>query len=121
MRPSWDLESVTAAPADRMIDLDPGRAFGTGGHASTRLAIALAERSASEAPPGGVGRFLDLGCGSGILSIAAARLWPDAEGLAIDNDPEATACTQENLDRQPHHARQGDDREHSTTPAARTT
>jgi len=96
VRPSWDLESVPVEPTDRIIDLDPGRAFGTGGHASTRLAIALAERSA---PARSVGRFLDLGCGSGILAIAAALLWPGAEGLAIDNDPEATACAQENLDR----------------------
>jgi ribosomal protein L11 methyltransferase len=44
-------------------------------------------------------RFLDLGCGSGILSIAAARLWPAAAGLAIDNDPEATECSQENFER----------------------
>jgi len=99
VRPSWDLESIPLGPTDRIIDLDPGRAFGTGGHASTRLAIALAERSAAPAPPRGVRRFLDLGCGSGILAIAAALLWPDAEGQAIDNDPEATACAQENLDR----------------------
>jgi ribosomal protein L11 methyltransferase len=98
VRPSWDLESLALGPADRIIDLDPGRAFGTGGHASTRLAIALAERSATP-PARAVRRFLDLGCGSGILAIAAALLWPDADGLAIDNDPEATACAQENLDR----------------------
>jgi len=98
VRPSWDLESIPLGPADRIIDLDPGRAFGTGGHASTRLAIALAERSA-QTPARPVRRFLDLGCGSGILAIAAALLWPDADGLAIDNDPEATACAQENLDR----------------------
>ncbi len=41
VRPSWDMPP--AAPGDRVIDLDPGRAFGTGGHASTRLVIALAE------------------------------------------------------------------------------
>ncbi len=99
VRPSWDLESIPLEPSDRIIDLDPGRAFGTGGHASTRLAIALAERSVTPAPARPVGRFLDLGCGSGILAIAAALLWPDADGLAIDNDPEATACAQENLDR----------------------
>ncbi len=99
VRPSWDLESIPLGPSDRIIDLDPGRAFGTGGHASTRLAIALAERSRSLSPDRAVGRFLDLGCGSGILAIAAALLWPDADGLAIDNDPEATACTQENLER----------------------
>jgi ribosomal protein L11 methyltransferase len=44
-------------------------------------------------------RFLDLGCGSGILSIAAARLWPDAVGLGVDVDSESTACARENLDR----------------------
>jgi ribosomal protein L11 methyltransferase len=104
VRPSWDLTSVAAGPGDRVIDLDPGRAFGTGGHASTRLVIALAEVVARGRAAGGgarraVDRFLDLGCGSGILAIAAARLWPEAAGLAVDNDPEATACTQENLER----------------------
>ena len=44
-------------------------------------------------------RFLDLGCGSGILSIAAARLWPEAVGFAADVDSEATDCTRENLER----------------------
>jgi ribosomal protein L11 methyltransferase len=109
VRPSWDLTSVAAGPSDRVIDLDPGRAFGTGGHASTRLVIALAETyaerraaraaAAAAAAANDVRTFLDLGCGSGILAIAAARLWPTAAGLAVDNDPEATACTQENLDR----------------------
>ena len=99
VRPSWDLETVTPATGDRVIDLDPGRAFGTGGHASTRLVIGLGETLAAARAPGSVRRFLDLGCGSGILSIAAARLWPDADGLAVDNDAEATACTQENLER----------------------
>jgi ribosomal protein L11 methyltransferase len=101
VRPSWDQTSVETRPGDRIIDLDPGRAFGTGGHASTRLAIALCE-ALDDAPAGGGGggrRFLDLGCGSGILAIAAALLWPDARGLAVDVDPEATACARENLDR----------------------
>jgi ribosomal protein L11 methyltransferase len=93
VRPSWDPGGV--ADGDRVIDLDPGRAFGTGGHASTRLAIALMEDVASRK----VGRFLDLGCGSGILAIAAARLWPTAVGLAVDVDPEAAACAAENLAR----------------------
>jgi ribosomal protein L11 methyltransferase len=94
IRPSWEL--VAPGPGDRVLDIDPGRAFGTGGHASTRLVIALAEEIA-ETRAGPVGRFLDLGCGSGILSIAAARLWPDAQGLALDVDPEAVATTRENL------------------------
>ncbi len=92
IRPSWDAPA--AAPGDRVIDLDPGRAFGTGGHASTRLVILLAEEIAAEP----VTRFLDLGCGSGILSIAAARLWPDARGVAVDVDAEAVATTVENLE-----------------------
>jgi ribosomal protein L11 methyltransferase len=91
VRPSWDPGAL--ATGDRIIDIDPGRAFGTGGHASTRLCIELAEEI--EARP--VARFLDLGCGSGILSIAAARLWPGATGLAVDLDPEAAACAAENL------------------------
>jgi len=91
IRPSWDLKP--AAEGDRVIDLDPGRAFGTGGHATTRLVIALAEEVAGRS----VERFLDLGCGSGILSIAATRLWPAARGLAVDVDPESVATTDENL------------------------
>jgi ribosomal protein L11 methyltransferase len=91
IRPSWDLKP--AVEGDRVIDLDPGRAFGTGGHATTRLVIALAEEIADRP----VERFLDLGCGSGILSIAAVRLWPAARGLAVDVDPESVATTDENL------------------------
>jgi ribosomal protein L11 methyltransferase len=107
VRPSWD--PVAVATGELIIDLDPGRAFGTGAHPSTRLAVALAEdvadacaAGAAQRPHGGplaIARFLDLGCGSGILSIAAARLWPGATGLALDVDPEATACSQENLER----------------------
>jgi ribosomal protein L11 methyltransferase len=93
VRPSWDPGTIE--DGDRVIDLDPGRAFGTGGHATTRLVIALAEEVADRP----VARFLDLGCGSGILAVAAARLWPSAAGLAVDVDPEATACARENLDR----------------------
>jgi ribosomal protein L11 methyltransferase len=95
VRPSWDAGAVEAA--DHVIDLDPGRAFGTGAHPSTKLVIAAIERMADQGAT--VGRFLDLGCGSGILAIAASRLWPEAAGLASDVDPEATACTTENLAR----------------------
>lgn len=95
VRPSWDQGEVP--PGEHIIDLDPGRAFGTGAHPSTRLVIAFAESLHDEGKQ--VGRFLDLGCGSGILSIAAARLWPTAVGLAVDNDSEATDCSGENLER----------------------
>lgn len=95
VRPSWDPGSTVES--DHIIDLDPGRAFGTGAHPSTRLVIALAEALAeANVQPANV---LDLGCGSGILAIAAARLWPAAQILAVDNDPEATGCTLENLER----------------------
>jgi ribosomal protein L11 methyltransferase len=91
VRPSWDLKP--ASDGDRIIDIDPGRAFGTGGHPSTRLVIGLCEELAARP----VERFLDLGCGSGILSIVGAQLWPRARGLAVDVDPEAVATTVENL------------------------
>jgi ribosomal protein L11 methyltransferase len=95
VRPSWDQGDVP--PGEYIIDLDPGRAFGTGAHPSTRLVIAFAEHLHNEGAQ--VRRFLDLGCGSGILSIAAARLWPMAQGLAVDNDSEATDCSGENFER----------------------
>jgi ribosomal protein L11 methyltransferase len=95
VRPSWDPGQ--ASPGQFVIDLDPGRAFGTGAHPSTRLVVGLAEDLRDDRPC--LQRFLDLGCGSGILAIAATRLWPDATGVAVDNDAEATACSAENFAR----------------------
>lgn len=90
--PSW--ESFTPAPDDIAIDLDPGMAFGTGTHASTQLVLeelqALADRGVTPA------RILDVGCGSGILAIAAAKRWPGAACVAIDNDPIAITATCDN-------------------------
>jgi len=95
VRPSWDPGE--APPGEHVIDLDPGRAFGTGAHPSTRLVIRFVEELRDTRPA--LARFLDLGCGSGILSIVAARLWPEARGLGADLDPEATACSAENFER----------------------
>jgi ribosomal protein L11 methyltransferase len=95
VQPSWDLAAVPQAA--HVIHLDPGRAFGTGAHPSTKLVIASIERLAEERPQ--VASFLDLGCGSGILTIAARLLWPTARAVAADLDPEAVACTRENLAR----------------------
>jgi ribosomal protein L11 methyltransferase len=90
--PSW--ETYIPAPDELVIDLDPGMAFGTGTHASTRLVLeelqALADAGAG--PP----RVLDVGCGSGILSIAAAKLWPGSACLAVDVDPLCLDATREN-------------------------
>ena len=95
VRPSWDAGEAPAG--EFIIDLDPGMAFGTGAHPSTRLIIGLAEKLREQRPV--LQHVLDLGCGSGILSIVAARLWPLASGLAVDNDPQATICAKENLER----------------------
>jgi ribosomal protein L11 methyltransferase len=76
IRPPWE------APGTTSIDLviDPGQAFGTGGHPTTRLCLELMLGLKAS------GGFVDLGCGSGVLAIAAARLgW--APVVALDNDP----------------------------------
>jgi ribosomal protein L11 methyltransferase len=75
------------------IFLDPGMAFGTGTHPSTRLALAALE---DHLRPGR--SVADLGCGSGVLSIAAARLGA-GRILALDIDPEAVRATKENAAR----------------------
>ena len=76
------------------IRLDAGLAFGTGEHATTAGCLrALAARKAAGLAPA---RVLDLGCGSAILAIAAALLWPAAAVLAVDNDPLAVRTAREN-------------------------
>lgn len=89
--PSW-LEHHPA-PDDVVLRLDPGMAFGTGLHPTTQLCLRLLERYVR---PGQ--HVLDLGTGSGILAIAAARLGADAV-LALDNDPVAVAVAAENVAR----------------------
>jgi ribosomal protein L11 methyltransferase len=86
VRPPWE------APTTSSIDLviDPGQAFGTGAHPTTRLCLEIL----LELPSAG-GAFVDLGCGSGVLAIAAARLGY-APVLALDNDPASVAATAEN-------------------------
>jgi ribosomal protein L11 methyltransferase len=88
--PSW-LE-YQPGPADLVLRLDPGMAFGTGLHPTTQLCVGFVEQHVK---PGM--RVLDLGCGSGILAIAAARL--GATVLALDTDPIAVAATRENVAR----------------------
>ena len=90
VRPSW--EDYSPQPGDMVIDLDPGLAFGTGTHETTALCAELIERHYAG---GGV---LDVGTGSGILAIAAARLGADSV-LAIDIDPLAVRTAQENVDK----------------------
>jgi ribosomal protein L11 methyltransferase len=90
--PSW--EQFSPGPDDIVIDLDPGMAFGTGTHASTRLVLEEIQTLADDgAAPG---RILDVGCGSGILAIAAIKRWPGATCIAIDTDPNAIVATRDN-------------------------
>lgn len=86
--PSW--EQPEPAPDDLMIVLDPGQAFGTGDHPTTRLCLQLMERL-----PVAGRRVLDLGCGTGILSIAASRMGA-ADVTAVDIDPIAVEVAKEN-------------------------
>ena len=90
--PSW--EKYTPKPGEVVIDLDPGMAFGTGTHASTRLVLEELQLLADNDI--GATRILDVGCGSGILAIAALKRWPGATCVAIDNDPLALDATLEN-------------------------
>jgi len=90
IKPSW--EEYPAREGERVIEMDPGQAFGTGQHASTRMALSLLTRSLARHP---ADRMLDVGTGTGILAIAAA-LYDVRRVVAIDNDPEAVRVAEEN-------------------------
>ncbi|HSD29059.1 MAG TPA: 50S ribosomal protein L11 methyltransferase, partial [Vicinamibacteria bacterium] len=105
--PPWDAATRSAPPleadpssprsprsAPETLIVDPGRAFGTGTHETTRLCLATLEDLASRRP---LGRTLDLGAGTGLLAVAAVRLGASFV-CASDIDPEATASSH-------HHAR----------------
>ena len=85
--PQWE----TADPKGRVpLILDPGLTFGTGSHATTRLCLTALEKAVR-----GGERVLDLGCGSGILSIAALRLGA-AEATAVDIDDKCLTVAYDN-------------------------
>ncbi len=88
--PMW--EQYEPAPNDVVIKMDPGMAFGTGTHETTRLVIGLLEEYIK---PGD--RVLDVGCGSGILAICASKLGASL-CRAYDIDPTAVKVAQENIE-----------------------
>ncbi len=92
VQPSWEAADDVGAD-DLLITLDPGRAFGTGQHETTLLCLAALDRLVR---PGHL--VLDVGSGSGILALAAARLGA-ARVDALDTDPVAVAATRENATR----------------------
>jgi ribosomal protein L11 methyltransferase len=93
VRPPW--REAEPAEGERVVILEPGRAFGTGLHETTSL---VAEVLADLKAELGGATLLDVGCGSGILSIVALALGAGG-ARAIDVDPEATAVTRENAER----------------------
>ena len=92
VRPPWARPSPRASGRIELV-IDPGRAFGSGAHPSTRLALAALERSLV-----GDARVLDAGCGSGVLAIAALRLGA-SRATGIDVDPAALDATRRNAER----------------------
>jgi ribosomal protein L11 methyltransferase len=92
IRPSH--EEYTPSPSECVIDIDPGMSFGTGQHATTRGCLHFLDKIS--ATNSGLS-FLDLGCGSGILSIAAAKLG-FRKITALDIDPDSVRIARENAD-----------------------
>ncbi|MER3418714.1 MAG: hypothetical protein C4343_06405, partial [Chloroflexota bacterium] len=96
IRPTW--RRYRAGPDDVVLALDPGMAFGTGLHPTTRLCLRALEDLAAAGILGSASRVLDLGSGSGILAIAAAKLGATSV-LALDVDPIAVEATLANARR----------------------
>lgn len=91
--PSWLDDPEWAGPDDLVLRIDPGHTFGSGSHPTTRMCLAELE---SLVTPGS--SVADIGCGSGVLAVAAARLGA-ATVVAIDIDPAAIEATRSNAER----------------------
>lgn len=91
IKPSW--EDYTPQEDEVIVELDPGMAFGTGNHPTTRLCLQVMQEIINE--PLSV---LDIGTGSGILAVAAAKLGA-GEVVASDIDPMAVKIAQDNIER----------------------
>lgn len=89
IKPTW--EEYAGKLGEIIIELDPGMAFGTGTHETTNMCINALERYVNSNST-----VLDIGCGSGILSIAAAKLGADTV-IGVDLDPAAVKVSKENV------------------------
>ncbi len=87
--PPWDKPDTGDAIG---VEIEPGMAFGTGTHSTTRLCLAALDRLVGEREP----TLIDVGCGSAVLTIAAAKLGANVRA-AVDNDPDAVRIANENL------------------------
>lgn len=94
VKPSWEL--FLPEEGDIVIEMDPGMAFGTGTHATTRMCLEYIEKLTLDGT--GISSMLDVGTGSGILSIAAAKLGVPRT-VCIDVDPIALSYAQKNIDK----------------------
>jgi len=93
VRPPWEAASAADTAAVREIVIDPGQAFGTGAHASTRLCLELLLELVAARRPSGP--LLDVGTGSGVLAIAAAMLGYGPV-LGLDHEQESVDAAREN-------------------------
>lgn len=92
--PVWERKTFALPVGEEVLWLDPGMAFGTGNHETTRLCCERLVRFAAER---GGGRVIDAGCGSGILALSAAKLGFRTV-VAFDNDPVAIDVSRENAE-----------------------
>jgi ribosomal protein L11 methyltransferase len=90
LHPSW--EPARSEPGDVVLTIDPENAFGSGDHETTRLVLQMLDQRVA-----GGERVLDVGCGSGVLSIAALRLGA-ASALAVDIDEDAVVVARRNAE-----------------------
>ena len=93
--PVWERETFKLPAGEQVLWLDPGMAFGTGNHETTRLVVERLVGSATE--NGTRGRVIDAGCGSGILALSAVKLG-FTQVAAFDNDPLAVDVSRENAE-----------------------
>ena len=93
--PTW--EEAAVQEGDLVVRIDPGMAFGTGGHETTRLCLETLEQLMEQGDSSAAPSLLDLGTGSGILAMAA-RLLGAGRILALDIDPDAVEVARENLE-----------------------